>query len=182
VADGALERDAAGGVGSCEHSQRHAMQRPSLIFVDVPALRPGTVGAYAFALLCAMVAMVLRLLIDPYVEGVQYVMFFPAIIIATLVSGLGAGLFCLALSVVAVGYFLLPPRFSFEIENLSDVLTTLLFMLVTLSTVILMAGMRYAIECSEELSRKLEQRDADLRERQERLADEVAQLRREISP
>lgn len=179
----AQERAAASGVGSCEPYQRYVMQRPPLIFfVDVRALRPGTVGAYAFALLCAMVAMALRLLIDPYVEGVQFVMFFPAVIIATTVSGLRAGLFCLVLSVIAVGFFLLPPRFSFEIEKLSDVLTTLLFILMTLSIVILMAGMRRAMECHEELSRKMEQHDEELRERQERLENELAQLRHEISP
>jgi K+-sensing histidine kinase KdpD len=112
------------------------MQRLPLIYVDVPALRPGTVGAYAFALVSAGVALALRLAIDPYVVGVHYVTFFPAIIITTLVSGLGAGLFCLALSVGGVAFFLLPPHFSFLIENLSDELTTLLFILVTFSNVI----------------------------------------------
>ena len=37
--------------------------------------------------------------------------------IATLVSGFGAGLFCLALSVAAAAFFLLPPIFSFYIED-----------------------------------------------------------------
>jgi hypothetical protein len=63
------------------------MQRPPLIYVDIPALRPGTVGAYAFAFMCVGVATALRLAIDPYVEGIQYVTFFPAVIITTLVSG-----------------------------------------------------------------------------------------------
>ncbi len=109
------------------------MQRPPLIYVDVPALRPGTVGAYAFAFMCVGVATALRLAIDPYVVGVHYVTFFPAVIITTLVSGLGAGLFGLVLSVGACVFFVLTPRFSFYIENLSDVLTTLLFILVTFS-------------------------------------------------
>jgi K+-sensing histidine kinase KdpD len=152
------------------------MQRLPLIYVDVPALRPGTVGAYAFAFVSAGVATALRLAIDPYVEGVQYVTFFPAVIITTLVSGLGAGLFCLVLSVGAVAFLMLPPRFSFYIENLSDVLTTLLFILVTFSNVILIAGMRFAIERYRELSRKLEQHDVALREREERLAVVVAEL------
>ena len=77
------------------------MQRLPLIYVDVPTLRPGTVGAYAFAFASAGVAMALRLAIDPYVVGVQYVTFFPAVIITTLISGLNAGLVCLVLSVGA---------------------------------------------------------------------------------
>jgi two-component sensor histidine kinase len=152
------------------------MQRPRLIYIDVPALRPGTIGAYAFAFICVGVATALRLAIHPYVEGIQYVTFFPAVIITTLVSGLGAGLFGLVLSVGACAFFVLTPRFSFYIENLSDLLTTLLFILVTFSIVILIAGMRFAIERCRELYDKLEQHEAALREREERLAVVVAEL------
>jgi two-component sensor histidine kinase len=152
------------------------MQRLPLIYVDVPALRPGTVGAYAFAFVAAGVAMALRLAIDPYVVGIQYVTFFPAVIITTLISGLGAGLFCLVLSVVAAAFFVLPPRFSFYIENLSDLLTTLLFILLTFSNVILIAGMRFAIERFRELNLKLDQYGVALRESEERLAVVAAEL------
>ncbi len=146
------------------------------LYLDVPALRPGTVGAYAFAVLAAAAAMVLRLAIDPYVVGVQYVTFFPAVIITTLVSGLGAGLLCLALSVGAVAFFLLPPRYSFQIASLSDLLTTLLFVLLTFCNVFLIAGLRFAVERYHELSRKLDQHEVALREREERLALMVAEL------
>jgi two-component sensor histidine kinase len=152
------------------------MERLPRIYVDIPALRPGTVGAYAFALLSAGVAMALRLAADPYISGSHYVTFFPAVIITTLVSGLGAGLFCLALSVVAVAFFLMPPRFSFHIENLSDELTTLLFILLTFSNIVLIAGMRFAMERFQELSLKLEQHEAALHEREDRLAVMVGEL------
>jgi len=152
------------------------MERLPLIYIDVPALRPGTVGAYALAFVSAGVAVALRLAIDPYVVGVPYVTFFPAVIITALVSGLGAGLFCLVLSVGAVAFFMLPPRFSFHIENLHDVLITLLFVLVTFSIVVLIAGMRFAIERCRELSHKLEHHEVALCEREERLAVVVAEL------
>jgi two-component sensor histidine kinase len=152
------------------------MRRLSFIYFDIPVLRPGSAGAYAFAFVAAAIAMALRLAIDPYVEGVQYVTFFPAVIITTLICGLGAGVFCLALSVAAVGFFLLPPRFSFVVENLTDVLNTLLFILMTFSNVILIAGMRFGIERYQELSEKLEQHEVALREREERLALVAAEL------
>ena len=152
------------------------MQRLPLIYVDVPVLRPGTVWAYAFAFVCAGIATALRLASDPYVVGIQYLTFFPAVIIATLVSGLGAGLFCLVLSAGAVVFFMLPPRLSFYIENLSEVLTTLLFMLLTFSNVVLIAGMRFAIERYQEINHKLEQHGVALRETEERLAVVVAEL------
>ncbi len=151
------------------------MRRIPLIYVDIPALRPGTVGAYAFALVSAAVAVVLRLTLDPHV-GAQFVTFFPAVILTTLVSGLGAGLFCLALSVAALAFFLLPPYYSFYVEHLSDILTTLLFVLLTFSLVILTAAMRFALERSDDLSEKLEQHEAALRDREERLAVMVGEL------
>src|SRR5215831_3439597 len=152
------------------------MQRPPLIYVDVPALRPGTVGAYAFAFVCAGIATALRFAIDPYVVGAQFITFFPAVIITTLISGSGAGFFCLLLSVAALAFFVLPPRFSFYIENLSDVLTTLLFILLTFANVILIAGMRFAIESYRELNNKLERHGVALRESEERLAAVAAEL------
>jgi two-component sensor histidine kinase len=138
------------------------MQRLAQFYIDIPALRPGTVGAYAFALLCAGIATALRIAIDPYVVGVQYITFFPAIIIATLVSGFGAGVFCVTLSVVAASFFIIPPRLSFYVEHPAEVLALLIFIVVTLSNVVLISGMRLAIVA--------------LRESQDRLVSVVAEL------
>jgi two-component sensor histidine kinase len=159
------------------------MQRLPLIYVDVPALRPGTLGAYGLAFVAAAIATALRLAIDPYVVGIQYVTFFPAVIITTLISGLGAGLFCLVLSVGAAAFFLFTPRFSFYIEHLSDLLTVLLFILMTFSIVILIAGMRFAIERCQETNHDLKQhavalrqQSVGLRETEERLTLAAAEL------
>jgi hypothetical protein len=46
------------------------------IYIDVPALRPGTVGAYALALAVG-VATALRLALDPYLVGAQLLRSFP---------------------------------------------------------------------------------------------------------
>ena len=62
------------------------MRRLSDFYVDIPALRPGTVGAHAFAFLCAAIATALAVAIDPYVVGVPFVTFSPAVIITTLAS------------------------------------------------------------------------------------------------
>jgi two-component sensor histidine kinase len=106
----------------------------------------GTVGAYVFAFLCAGVATALRLAIDPYIVGVQFITFFPAVIITTLIGGFGAGLFCVALTVIAATFFVLPPRLSFYIDNPGEIVGTLLFVLVTLSNVIIIAGLHFAVE------------------------------------
>jgi K+-sensing histidine kinase KdpD len=84
------------------------------LYIDVPALRPGTVGAYALALVSVGVATVLRVALDPYLVGAQFVTFFPAVVITTLISGVGAGFFCAFLSTAAADFFVLAPRFSFS--------------------------------------------------------------------
>jgi PAS domain S-box-containing protein len=132
------------------------MRRLTSVFFDIPALRPGTVAAYAFAFVCAGVVTAIRIAIDPYVVGVQFITFFPAVIIATLISGFGAGVFCAALSAAAAIFFVLPPRLSFYIDHPGEVAAVLLFILVAFSNVVLVAGMRLAVEGYRELSRKLE--------------------------
>src|SRR5262249_49470577 len=119
------------------------------LYIDVPALRPGTVGAYAFAFVSAAVATALRVALDPYVVGVQFITFFPAIVITTAISGVGAGLFCAVLSTAAADFFVLSPRWSFNSFNVADpgsVGDLLLFGPLAAYCVIVIAWMRFAIE------------------------------------
>jgi two-component sensor histidine kinase len=122
------------------------MQRLASLYFDIPALRPRTVGAYAFAFVCAGVAAALRVVIDPYIVGVQFITFFPAVIVTTLISGFGAGLFCAALSAAAATFFVLPPHLSFYVDHPGEVGALLLFILVALSNVIFITGLRFAVE------------------------------------
>ncbi len=116
------------------------------LYIDVPTLRPGTFVAYALAFVSAGVATVLRLVIDPYVEGVQYITFAPAILITTLIAGSGAGLFCVVLSTAAAWFFVLPPRLSFYTDRPGELVALLLFTLLGFFFVILITRMRVAIE------------------------------------
>ena len=117
-----------------------------LFYVDVPALRPGTVGAYAFAFVSVAVATALRLALDPYVVGVQFITFTPAIVITTLIGGLGAGLFSAALSTAAADFFVLSPRWSFYVDDPAVVADLVLFGPLVAYLVIIIARMRFVIE------------------------------------
>ena len=156
------------------------MQRLAQLYIDIPALRPGTVGAYAFAFLSAAIALALGVAIDPYVVGVPFVTFTPAVIITALISGFGAGVFCAALGAVSALFFLLPPRWSFYVESSADVVEILVFIFEAFFYVILITGIRLSLEQYRELSRNLEQRveerSAALRESQNRLLSVVAEL------
>jgi PAS domain S-box-containing protein len=113
---------------------------------DGPVLRPGTIRAYLVAFVSVAVSTALRLAIDPYVEGLQFATFLPAVIITTLISGLGAGLFSVVLSVAAVAFFVLPPRLSFYVDEPGDVLALVLYTAVMLFIVAVITGMRFSAE------------------------------------
>jgi PAS domain S-box-containing protein len=116
------------------------------LYIDIPALRPGTAGAYALALVAVCVATALRLAIDPYVVGAQFITFFPAIVITTLIGGFGAGFLCAVLSTAAADFFVLSPRFSFVPESSADLVDLLLFGPLAAYLVIIIGQMRSAIE------------------------------------
>jgi PAS domain S-box-containing protein len=84
--------------------------------------RPGSTGAYVFALGCVIVATLIRLSFDPVLpEGaVPYISYFPALVFATLVAGTRAGTFALVTSAVLSWWFFLPPRQSFLISSSVD--------------------------------------------------------------
>jgi PAS domain S-box-containing protein len=131
----------------CVSTMRKIITRSlASLYIDVPALRPGTVGAYAFAFVLAAVATALRVALDPYVVGVQFITFAPAIVITTLISGFGAGFFCVVLSTAAADFFVLSPRFSFYIDDPAVVVDLLLFGPLASYLVVLIARMRFAIE------------------------------------
>jgi PAS domain S-box-containing protein len=142
----------------------------SVYYVDVPVVRPGTIGAYLLAFVFVAVAMALRLAIDPYVEGLQFATFLPAIILTTLISGLGAGLFSVVLTIAAAAFFVLPPRLSFYVEKPGDVLALLLYTVVMVVIVALIARMRFAIE------RRRDQQALQVSKDRLQVAFDIAQL------
>jgi PAS domain S-box-containing protein len=94
------------------------------------------------------VATALRFAVDPYVVGAQFVTFFPAVVITTLISGFGAGFVSAVLSTAAADFFVLSPRwsFSFSVEDPADLADLLLFGPLAFYCVILIGRMRMAIE------------------------------------
>jgi PAS domain S-box-containing protein len=118
----------------------------TLFYIDVPALRPGTVGAYAFVVVSVAVATALRLVLDPYVAGAQFVTFYPAVVITALISGFGAGFLCVVLSTASAAFFVLLPRLSFYVQDPGVVVDLLVFVLSASYCVFLISWMRFAIE------------------------------------
>jgi two-component sensor histidine kinase len=83
---------------------------------------------YAVAIGLVALATSLRFVIGLFEQGVVYfALFYPAVVIATLLSGYRVGLFALALSVIAVWFLFLPPPFSFALKEMAAYLNTVLF-------------------------------------------------------
>ncbi|MCL2429991.1 MAG: DUF4118 domain-containing protein, partial [Alphaproteobacteria bacterium] len=125
---------------------REVTRRVRSLYIDIPALRPGTVGAYALAIVAVGIATALRLAVDPYVAGVPFVTFLPAVIITALISGFRAGLLSVVLSTAAADFLVITPRLSFYIESRVDVVNLLLFLVLASFCVIIVSQMRDAIE------------------------------------
>jgi K+-sensing histidine kinase KdpD len=121
------------------------MHRLDRLFVEIPALRPGSLGAYSFAVTLAACATGLRLGMDPVVEGVQYITFFPAVIITTYVSGMRAGFLSMVLCAAAAWAFVLPPYGRIDVANWHQLLTIAFFMVVAGLDVLLVGALRFAI-------------------------------------
>jgi protein-histidine pros-kinase len=81
--------------------------------IDRPRFEPQSLKAYLIAGLIVAVATLLRLVLDPFVAGFPYVVFFPAVIVATFLCGSAAGTMAAALSVVSAWLFIFPPTTSF---------------------------------------------------------------------
>jgi PAS domain S-box-containing protein len=130
-------------------------------YIKIPALGRGTLGGYALAFVSVLVATLLRLAVDPYVVGVPFVTFWPALIITALISGVGAGLFCVVLSAAAADFFVITPHLSIYIEHRADLEDLLLFLVLASFSVIIITQLHDAIE--------REQAERALRQSQERL-------------
>jgi K+-sensing histidine kinase KdpD len=78
----------------------------------VRAKAEATMGLRRYTAPVALVAaaLVLRSVLDPWLQNVAYLQFFSAILIAAWYGGLGPGVVATTASVLAAMYFLLPPE------------------------------------------------------------------------
>ncbi|HEX8654042.1 MAG TPA: ATP-binding protein [Allosphingosinicella sp.] len=141
-------------------------RRVERLYIDLPVARPGSLNAWLIALLAPGVATLLRLAIDPWVEGVQFITYFPLIILVALACGGRAGTLSALLSTLASWYFIVTPRHSFELPRMEDALTLILFVLTALMMAWIAGATRLAIgryrALNRSLGRRVEQRTAEL--------------------
>ncbi len=113
--------------------------------VDLPGVRPNSATAFLLAGLLVAAFAALRLLLDPWLVGAQFVTFFPAVLLATFLGGAGPGALAAVLSVLSAWFIVMPPQFSFALERPQDIAALCLFAVVAAAEVLLVAGLRIAV-------------------------------------
>lgn len=92
-------------------------------------LRPGSVPAYSFAVACVLAAAAVRMLIDLAAPNAfSFAIFFPGVLIATLVGGLGAGVFATLLGAVVSWFVFIPPRLEWSLSAKDHFTSVCLFL------------------------------------------------------
>lgn len=118
------------------------------------SIRTGVLG-YLMTTLFVLLALLLRFTIAPIDAGLQYVTFFPAVVIASIIAGYRAGLLATFIGMCFANYFFTAPYYSFAHEALKlSASGNLIFVLdgIILSfTIELVHGFlqRYAMQLAE---------------------------------
>ncbi|WP_257463476.1 sensor histidine kinase [Archangium lipolyticum] len=95
--------------------------------------------AHGFAVLVTTVALLLQLILHPYIRSTPFILFFGAVMLSGWKGGWGPGLSSTGLSTLVVSYFFLPPEHSLTLRS-QDTLSVILFL--TVSTLITLLNVR----------------------------------------
>lgn len=79
--------------------------------------KPGNSYRYPFVIVLMAVALAVRLLIAPVSEGLQYLTFFPAVTLAAIVAGYGAGMLATAIGLIFATIIFTPPYYVISFAN-----------------------------------------------------------------
>src|SRR5262245_24047243 len=97
--------------------------------------RPNLLSAIVVAVLAVLLAWGARMLLDPvFGERVPLITFFPALFVVAWWGGFRPTLFATLLSVPILMYFIIPPRYSFEIEHMEYRVSLILYVAIGLAT------------------------------------------------
>ena len=100
-----------------------------VLYIDPPIVRPGSAGAYILSAIAVAVSTMARLASDPWISGGHFIFFFPAVGLTTFFLGARAGAAAVILSALSALYFIMPPRFSFEVTSASEIGTLAVFVM-----------------------------------------------------
>lgn len=133
---------------------------------DRYGLGGGAFGGLVVSVVLVGAALALRLALAPWVTGVQFITFFPAVILATLVGGTLPGLFTILLSAAASIFVPTPGQSVAQAGH-----ATLLFCLVASMDVAIISAMLWANAALKESLAHIGELNANLRASEARFRD-----------
>jgi PAS domain S-box-containing protein len=110
-------------------------------------------------------------------QSVPYLQFFPAVMLAAWIAGLGPGLVATALAGLFAAYFFLEPFYSFAISDVADSVSLPLFVAIAAAMVLIVDSLRRAEESQRTLAALATGRAHELSE----AADAISTTRRRLA-
>ena len=104
-----------------------------------PRFDPRSIKAYAVAGVIVALATALRLALGPWIAGLPYVVFFPAVILATFLCGTAAGFGAVLLSILVAWLFVIP-----SVASSLPIYQTALFGVGAFTVIVVIDAMRRA--------------------------------------
>jgi signal transduction histidine kinase/PAS domain-containing protein len=138
--------------------------------IVVPDARLGGIARYGIAVAATTVALGLTLLLEPYLKGAVFVLFFPAVLGTAVVAGLGPALLASLLSAFSASYWFIPPQRTFKIGTPTDLIALAIFLVSSIIVSTLADRRRLAEQRAAEAART----NADLAAKIEQQAMELA--------
>jgi signal transduction histidine kinase/PAS domain-containing protein len=125
-------------------SSQTASKHPHTLQVE-PSGKVGVLAGLAMAIGFTGLALVLTLLFQPYLTRVIFMMFWPAVLATAVFAGLGPALLASLLSILAVDFWLMTPRFTLGTASAVDLAPLGIFFLAS-AVVSTLADRRRAAE------------------------------------
>ena len=133
--------------GAPERSSGESGTRSAAIAVAMPALSlRHPLQRYALAVAAPALALALSLLLDPYLNRIVFMLFWPAVLITAVLAGLGPALLASVLSVLAVDYWLIPPYHTFHLAEPTDLAPMAIFFFTSAVVSTIAERRRVAVE------------------------------------
>src|SRR5690349_11782526 len=100
---------------------RESAVRSTAKSVETPTIwLPRPLQRYALAVAAPALALALSLILDPYLDRIVFMLFWPAVLVTAVIAGLGPALLASVLSVLAVDYWLISPYHTFHLAEPTD--------------------------------------------------------------
>ena len=162
-----------------QKTRKHRESARANLGIEQWRISPSSAAAYAFATLCVAVASLLHWGIGFISEDSQhFTTYYPAVLIAALVGGAGAGTYAAILGGIIAWWAFMPPHFAFLSLTFGQVVSLLIYLLASLFIV-------WAANHYRELTKRLEDeekfRKMTVEELAHRLKNKIATIQAIIS-